>query len=43
MSKRCDWYREDICDCFCDGFDVNCENYSGDLREESDTEEQIKE
>lgn len=31
MSKICDWYRDNSCDCFCDGLDANCKNYSGDL------------
>lgn len=31
MAKICDWYRDNSCDCFCDGLNANCENYSGDL------------
>ena len=42
MTKICDWYRDGICDCFCDGLDVNCENYSGGLCLEADNEEEIK-
>ena len=41
MGKICDWYRDDICDCFCDGLDANCENYSGDLCVDTDTEDHI--
>lgn len=29
MIKICDWYRDDICDCFCDGLNIHCKNYSG--------------
>ena len=36
MAKRCQWYRDDICDCFCDGLDTNCENYTGDLTTEQE-------
>lgn len=43
MAKICDWYRDGICDCFCDGLDVNCEDYSGDLCLDTDIEEEIKE
>lgn len=31
MGKICDWYRTNSCDCFCNGLDICCENYSGDL------------
>ena len=31
MSKMCDWYRNDSCNCLCDGLNVNCRNYNGDL------------
>lgn len=43
MAKICDWYRDGICDCFCDGLDANCENYSGDLNVEDNTKEDINE
>ena len=31
MSKICDWYRDNSCDCSCNGLDTCCKNYSGDL------------
>lgn len=31
MGRICDWHRDDSCDCFCNGLDISCENYSGDL------------
>lgn len=31
MGKICDWYRDNSCDCFCNGLDISCENYHGDL------------
>lgn len=39
MSKICDWYRDNSCDCFCDGLDANCKNYSGDLLSDKDKKE----
>lgn len=31
MAKICDWYRDDICDCECNGLNAHCPNYSGDI------------
>ena len=40
MAKICDWYRDNSCDCLCDGLNPNCENYSGDLKLENSEFEQ---
>ena len=29
MNIICQWYKQNTCDCFCDGKDVHCPNYCG--------------
>lgn len=38
MAKICDWYRDNSCDCLCDGLNPNCKNYSGDLLPDTEAE-----
>ena len=43
MAKICDWYRDNSCDCLCDGLNPNCENYSGDLIPDTERDEENEE
>ena len=43
MNIMCEWYKQNTCDCFCDGKDIGCSSYCGAGLEWDDLNEYEKE